>query len=97
LQRGESIQVEGYTWSPRLWTDSLKTKLPASGTDARPRRTVKLDRRSAPLVPGFGQAQALNPGDQIAKIPLNPPLTELFQENLAWIRQSLSLSTAPAS
>lgn len=96
LQRGESIQVEGYTWSPRLWNDSAKTKLPAAGSDARPRRSVKLDRRSAPLVPGFGQAQALNPGDQIAKIPLNPPLTELFQENWSWLEQSLRMEVATA-
>ncbi len=88
LERGESIQVEGYTWSPRLWVDSAKIKLPTPGADTRPRRSAKLDRRSAPLVPGFGQAQALNPGDQIAKIPLNPPLTELFQENLNWLLES---------
>lgn len=94
LQRGESIQVEGYTWSPRLWNDAAKIKLPGNASDTRPRRSIKLDRRAAPLVPGFGQAQALNPGDQIAKIPLSPPLTELFQENFNWVNESLRIPAA---
>ena len=58
LEQGDSVEVEGYSWSPRLWRDSFLWELPFSdgqedAASGRGRvKIVKLPKEAAPLVKG---------------------------------------------
>lgn len=60
LEQGASLEVEGYSWSARLWRESFDIHLPGAMLDEqsaaneykKPIRIVKLDRRAAPLAKG---------------------------------------------
>jgi hypothetical protein len=60
LEQGSSLEVDGYSWSPALWRDSMRFTLPAAlGSEEsaaraykRPVRIVKLTADAAPLVKG---------------------------------------------
>ena len=59
LELGLPVEVEGYEWSPRLWSDSFHWELPSfpggeqdAGSDQRGVKTVKLPKEAAPLVKG---------------------------------------------
>jgi hypothetical protein len=60
LEQGSPLEVDGYTWSLKLWRESFNISLPAtlsneqSAREAyqRPVRIVKLTRESAPLTKG---------------------------------------------
>ena len=60
LESGDSIEVEGYQWSSRLWSDSNLLQLPsamassesASSFYPKPISITKLGRQAAPLVKG---------------------------------------------
>lgn len=60
LEEGNSIEVEGYQWSARLWQDSFEWRLPQYFAesnehiewDGKPVRSVPLSRKAAPLVKG---------------------------------------------
>jgi alpha/beta superfamily hydrolase len=59
LEQGESIEVEGYRWSARLWRDSFVYALasehsssPGGEAHRRPVKTVMLPKQAAPLVKG---------------------------------------------
>jgi len=81
LETDQQVEVEGYTWSGKLWRESLQFDAvipPESGVDReqRPVRHVKLDRSAAPLVKGSSLGYV---------VALNPDLTHLYTENLQWI------------
>lgn len=60
LEQGSPLEVDGYTWSVRLWQESFDFALPealaseesAAKTCTRPVRMVKLTRDAAPLSKG---------------------------------------------
>jgi hypothetical protein len=60
LERGSSLEVDGYRWSASLWRDSFDVTLPAALAseenaalaDQRPVKIVKLTRDAAPLAKG---------------------------------------------
>ena len=60
LEKGGSVEVEGYQWSSSLWQESFDVRLPSSiANDSRstfafgkPIRVIKLDKKAAPLVKG---------------------------------------------
>lgn len=60
LERGSSLEVDGYRWSPALWRDSFNFTLPvalaseeqAAHAYRRPVKIVKLTRDAAPLAKG---------------------------------------------
>jgi alpha-beta hydrolase superfamily lysophospholipase len=57
LESGSAVEVEGYSWSPRLWRDSLEYQLPPNMSDDqsavahydRPVKVVVLGANAAPL------------------------------------------------
>jgi hypothetical protein len=60
LEQGSSLEVDGYSWSPALWSDSMRFTLPAALASEesaaraykRPVRIVKLSSDAAPLAKG---------------------------------------------
>ena len=60
LEEGSALEVDGYTWTVRLWQESFGFTLPAALASEesaaqsymRPVRTVKLTREAAPLSKG---------------------------------------------
>jgi hypothetical protein len=88
LEDGESLDVDGYEWSDRLWNESFKFELPASIANQsdeamaapKPVRMVKLDGRAAPLVKG----------SSVGYETINRDLSGLFAENLDWIRSAVA-------
>ncbi|HVV72517.1 MAG TPA: alpha/beta hydrolase [Verrucomicrobiae bacterium] len=90
LDRGHSVNVEGYAIGPRLWHKSSSIKLGlegAGGSDPSGRewKIVRLGAAEVPLIGGFGLWRALNPRSKITRYPLNPDLGLFFQQNLGWI------------
>ena len=87
LEKGKSIEVEGYQWSANLWRDAFIWKLPAEISNAsearigqRPVRVVKLPKEAAPLVKGgFVGADEVKDFDW------------LFAENAKWIQAQFDL------
>jgi hypothetical protein len=88
LEAEQSLEVEGYQWSGRLWRDSFELELALGKDDerastwacGRPVRRVKLDKSAAPLVKGSSLGYLL----------LNPDLTKLFADNFEWITTNVS-------
>jgi hypothetical protein len=88
LENGESLDVDGYEWSDRLWNESLKFELPAAIANQeggarvfqKPVRMVKLDGRAAPLVKGSA----------VGYETINRDLSGLLAENLDWIRSAVA-------
>ena len=85
LERGLSIEVEGYQWSARLWQESLAWKLPSvlgnEGSEAqeRPVKIVKLPKEAAPLVKGGFVGY-----DEVKDFDW------LFSENIKWIQEQFA-------
>jgi hypothetical protein len=59
LEQGVPVEVEGYEWSSRLWSDSFQWELPSypaaeqqAGSNQRQVKIVKLPKEAAPLVKG---------------------------------------------
>jgi alpha/beta superfamily hydrolase len=86
LDRGDSVEIEGWEWSPELWRQSMTFELPAALTDSeeatdvykRPVHIAALGRSAAPLIksgmPGYEE---------------NKDFTWLFAPNYEWIVSSL--------
>jgi pimeloyl-ACP methyl ester carboxylesterase len=89
LEEGESVEVEGYEWTPALWRESIGFDLPAAMIPPqdptkfyrRPVRIVELGKTAAPLVKG-----GLLQGFEEAK-----DFTWLFAPNYHWIASTLKL------
>jgi len=79
----DSLDVDGYQWSAKLWRDSFDLKIqpetpdPASTVPDRPVRNVPLDKSAEPLVKGS------------TYVSINPDLSPLFETNFQWIATSL--------
>jgi hypothetical protein len=90
LEQGASLDVDGYSWSPRLWRDSLNFAMPtallneesAAQTFTRPVRIVKLTRDAAPFT------KVGNWGYDDLK-----DFTWLFEPDCRWIELAASKST----
>jgi hypothetical protein len=95
LENGGCIDVQGYPISGRLWREAaaLAASTPDTngGAQVRTFRSVKLDRRAAPLVAGIGQWRAMDPNLQTGRVPLEPDLGWLFAENVRWLEEALAL------
>jgi hypothetical protein len=99
LSSGNSIEVDGLTWSPSLWQSSehleLDTRyaLPGHGGDnltQLPWRHVVLGSDKAPLVRSSTLLRAMNPRAAIVPaFPLSPDLTSFFQTNFDWIMEKV--------
>ncbi len=89
LEMGNTIDVDGYKWTARLWRDSLQFALPAAlsnqviadRTYDRPVRIVKLARNAAPLTK-YGEWGLDDVKD----------FTWLFAPNSEWIEEASSSS-----
>jgi pimeloyl-ACP methyl ester carboxylesterase len=90
LDQGESVEVDGYEWTSRLWRESLTFDLPAAMIPPndpariykRPVRIVELGKNAAPLVKG-----GLLQGFEEAK-----DFNWLFTPTYDWITSSLGIS-----
>jgi hypothetical protein len=86
LERGSSVEVEGYQFSGQLWQNSFLFDMPPAMRDEasaraeykKPVRIIKLGREAAPLV------KAGTVADDRAK-----DFTWLFSENWQWIATSI--------
>lgn len=86
LERGSSVEVEGYQWSGRLWQDSFHLDLPPAMQDEstarshykRPVRIVTLGKEAAPLVKA----------GSVAEERAND-FSCLFLDNWKWIATSI--------
>jgi alpha/beta superfamily hydrolase len=87
LERGSSVEVEGYQFSGKLWQNSFLFDMPPAMRDEasareeykKPVRIIKLSREAAPLV------KAGTVADDRAK-----DFTWLFLENWQWIATSMN-------
>src|SRR5690349_21370647 len=87
LEGGGSLEVEGYRWPAHLWHASFHLQNAfATGDgmcgDGRPVRSVTLPRSAAPLIKGSSLGYIVS---------LNPDLTPLFADSLAWISSVLDV------
>lgn len=87
LEAGESVVVDGYVWSARLWHQSaelvfVEPRQESAASKARPCRVVHLDEAAGPLCLRWSPPSRHSETGQ-----LNPDLTPFFQSNLDWIRQ----------
>jgi hypothetical protein len=90
FEANQSIDVEGYPLSARLWRESVRFELPFGKDEharsewacGRPVRAVKLGSREAPLVKG----------SSFGYVSLNPDLSGLFAENCEWFVTALAAS-----
>ena len=87
LEMNQTIDVEGYPLSARLWRGSLDCKmpfdferLPIDTCGARPVRLVKLTHREAPLIKG----------SSFGYVSLNPDLSAFFADNFEWFLKALA-------
>jgi hypothetical protein len=84
LDNGDSLEVEGYKWTARLWQDSMRFELPSEMIDenpgtsaqARPIRSVKLDKNAVPLIKG----------SSVGYEGISKDFGGLFGDNLEWIK-----------
>jgi pimeloyl-ACP methyl ester carboxylesterase len=89
LDEGQSVEVDGYEWTPQLWSESLSFKLPdamvppndPATSYRRPVRIVPLGKSAAPLVLG-----GLLHGFEESK-----DFSWLFAPNYEWIASSLDI------
>jgi pimeloyl-ACP methyl ester carboxylesterase len=89
LDSGQSLEVEGYQWTGRLWRDSFTVELPAALEDEssaesaynRPVRIVKLDKQAVPLVKG----------SSVGYEAINKDFSGLFADNLDWITNCMAI------
>jgi hypothetical protein len=75
FENAESIEVDGYHWSAKLWKDSELLVLPDTSADPRV-RSVKLDSRAAPLIRGTA----------VGYEAIHKDFTALFTESADWIK-----------
>ena len=82
LEEGQSVEVDGYQWTPELWRDSFTLEVPAAMLEpasamaayGRPVQAVTLGKNAAPLVKGgIGGAEEARDFDW------------LFSANFDWI------------
>ena len=101
LERGESIDVDGMTWSASLWSsaarfgpqrteDSLGS--PQTGGRTRPFRSTSLDRSAGALHDGYG-AVVTTPRSWARPALLNPNLERLFRAEADWILHAIGKGT----
>jgi hypothetical protein len=84
LETDQSLDVEGYQWSGRLWRDSFQLGLPletgngpnTASDCGRPVRLVKLER---------GLASSLKGSPMGYVSSLNPDLSHFFTDNFEWM------------
>jgi Serine aminopeptidase, S33 len=89
LERGSSIEVQGYQWSSRLWQDSVHFSMPVTigkenssdDTYCKPVKVVKLSKDAAPLVKPHLMYHEVK------------DLSWLYSINFDWIASSLALPT----
>jgi len=89
LEGGHFLEVDGYQWSGRLWSDSFHLELPAgladeagaAAADKRPVRNVKLDSTAAPLVKG----------SSVGYETIHKDLSDLFARNFEWIARAVAV------
>jgi pimeloyl-ACP methyl ester carboxylesterase len=89
LDEGQSVEVDGYEWTPELWRESLSFDLPGAmvppndtaASYRRPVRMVQLGKNAAPLVPG-----GLLLGFEESK-----DFSWLFAPNYEWIASSFGI------
>ncbi len=89
LEKGQSLDVEGYQWTSRLWQNSLRFDMPAGMEDeisaaaahARPVRIVKLDTHAVPLIKG----------SSVGYEGIDKDFSGLFADNLEWITKTVAI------
>jgi pimeloyl-ACP methyl ester carboxylesterase len=87
LEQGQSIEVQGYQWSSRLWRDSFHFDLPAAMGDERlfreeykkPGKIVQLGKDAAPLVEPHLRYDEVK------------DLSWLYSCNFDWVAEALAL------
>lgn len=93
LEGGESIEVDGFEWSPRLWADAadFTLSLPdaAVGSGDRPCKVVQPEEGVNRFFAGDRVAPPQRGRGLGHRIPLNPDMTGLFSTNVAWLRKAL--------
>lgn len=89
LEMNQTIDVEGYPLSARVWRESFDyqmpfdlERLPLDCSEARPVRLVKLTHREAPLIKG----------SSFGYVSLNPDLSAFFADNLEWFLKALTFA-----
>jgi alpha-beta hydrolase superfamily lysophospholipase len=103
LSSGQTIEVDGLTWSPALWRSSENMELDnqyalagqgADGPSQRPWSHIVLGSDMAPLVRSSTLLRAMNPRAAVVpSFPLNPDLSGFFRTNLDWIMKKSAGNT----
>jgi hypothetical protein len=97
LEQTGVLELEGYPCSRDLWREGNQFPLitppasepPGAQSQSRPWKLVNLDKSAEPLIGGIGQWRAANPEGVNERVRINPDLSQLFEENLLWIRNAV--------
>jgi hypothetical protein len=88
LEAGEALEIEGYQWSGRLWSESFQFKAPlpngercTEGAWGKPTKLVKLDSGPASKLKGSAMGYAVS---------LNLDLSDLFADSFEWMANTLA-------
>jgi alpha/beta superfamily hydrolase len=92
LERGEALEVEGYSWTRRLWesataynSDEATEEGPQPSPMARPRTVTQLDPCGAHMLGGIGPNPLRQEGERRQLRLLNPDLSRTFDEVVSWL------------
>jgi hypothetical protein len=90
LETGNSLELDGYTCSARLWQEAIHfgpgdgleegLELDDAGFRDRPIRSAKLEGAGASIFNGSSMGRY---------VALNPDMTDLFTQNVEWLRSVL--------
>jgi len=83
LEAGQALEIEGYQWSGKLWSESLQFEAPLLSGQTREKATklVKLDSGPASKLKGSAMGYAVS---------LNLDLSELFADSFEWMANTLT-------
>lgn len=96
LEHGETIEVEGHNWTPRLWVEAAGYTLDENGSGGHPSgasqrisHIAELDALAAHAFGGVGPNPLRVPGSGPSMRLVNPDLSKCFDESCAWLNAAL--------
>ena len=96
IEAGETVEVEGYGWTRRLLehADAFSITPDAPSDPRRPRHAPALDALATHVFGGVGPNPARDRSGGKAMRLVNPDLSVVFEQNLAWLRDLAAARSA---
>jgi pimeloyl-ACP methyl ester carboxylesterase len=95
LENGETVEVEGHNWTPRLWAESAEfvfgeNALADQAASRRSRQVAQLDALAAHTLGGVGPNPLRAGGGGQTMRLVNPDLTACFDAATGWLNDALA-------